>query len=277
MPQRSWLAKATDVRAIGGEFYAPKGGEPYDDEQGARAEERWTANFRRSLPVAEADRPFFGSWMHDSGVVGIERTKGVLRVRLDSIVARDMARILEDALDLPWAAGPWPVDLLLHDPVFVRAARADRKGELRFERWEDLGGGYLCDTFRPTDEIVPRTPKSYRRKGPTSAEFLYDWAFTEDGRVQWIAQLYTFDRRRAALSNEVYLMVDAARATAVDGCPEAFARAYGPHGRSLYKAARANALDRDEPFNLWDERGLIRSLPSRVAALGLTRANFGAA
>ena len=271
MPPRSWLAKAESLHDLGDHFDLSRAGTRGNDRRNERAERNWLERLRKPLPVAVADPEFFGSRMHDSSVVGIERQKGVLRVRLDSIVARDFARILEDALDLPYAEGPWPVDLVLHDPTYVRAARTDSRGGLRFADPYRLGGGYLWDTFRTVEPPDPRIRTRPDAAGKTSAEFLYDWFHEGEGRFQWIAHLYTFDRHRGALSNEVYLMVDCARATAEDRCPEAFDRAYGPQGKRLYEEARANAFVPDEPFNLWDERGLARSLPARLAAHGLTQ------
>ena len=264
MASRSWLAQVSDVREIGGMFYAPKTRGPLSEKkEDARAEERWDAARNRPVPQNVATPEFFGSHMHDSGVIGIEREKGVLRVRLNSIVAEDFSCILSRALDVPPANGPWPVDLLLHDPTYVRAARADARGALRFEDPHRLGGGYLDEPPRPSGgEGAGGEGRGDRR---TPAEFLYDWFYEQDGRLQWIAQLYTFDRHRAALSNEVYLMVDCAQATAEDRCPEAFERAYGPRGRTLYEEARANAFVPDEPFDLWNEHGLARSLPARLA------------
>ena len=270
VPARSWLAHVSDVREIGGLFDAPKTRGPSSEKEDDRAEERWDAARKRPVPPGVANPEFFRSRMHDSGVIALDRKKGVLRVRLDSIVARDFARILEDALDRPPAEGPWPVDLVLHDPTYVRAARADARGALRFEDPHRLGGGYLWDTFPPVESPNPRILTRPDAAGKTSAEFLYDWFYEGNGRLQWIAQLYTFDRRRGALSNEVYLMVDCARATAEDRCPETFERAYGPAGRRLYERARANAFVPDEPFDLWNEAGLARTL----ALHGLARDDF---
>jgi len=252
MAYTSWLAEVKDVRAIGGDFFRWTANEALDDKRSELADERWRRNFDRPLPVAYPDRLFYGASMHDSWVLGIERGKNVLRVRLNSIQARDFMAILAAELDLPRVEGPWPVDLLLHDPVYVRAARSDRTGGLRFEDPHRLGEG----------------------NGLTDAEFLYDWFWEQDGRLQWVAQLYTGDRWRAALSNEVFLMVDCAQASAADLCPGAMERAYGAAARMLYEEARANGENAEEPFNLWNERGLEDSLAERLTAHGLTREDF---
>ena len=258
MPARSWLAEAKSLHDLGDHFYLPKAGTEWDDTRAERAEDKWLERLRRPFPQSVANPEFFGSRMHDSGVIGIERRKGVLRVRLDSIAASDFARILEDALDGPPAEGPWPVDLLLHDPTYVRAARADLRGGLRFD---DL----LREQGVQSGRNMPRM------------SFLYDWFHEQNGRLQWIAQLWPHREHRASRSEDLYLMVDCAQATADDRCPEAFGRAYGPQGRKLYEEARANAFVPDEPFNLWNEAGLARSLPTRLAAHGLTRGDFSPA
>ena len=252
MAYKSWLADAKDVRAIGGDFFRWTENDALDDKRSELADARWQRNFDRPLPVPYPDRLFYGASMHDSWILTMERTRDVLRVRLNSIQARDFMAILAAELDLPRVEEPWPVDLLLHDPAYVRAARIDRTGGLRFEDPYRLGEG----------------------KGLTTAEFLYDWFWEQEGRIQWIAQLYTGDRWRAALSNEVFLMVDCARASAVDLCDVAMERAYGPAARMLYEEARANGENLEEPFNLWNEHGLMDSLPDRLAAHGLTKTDF---
>ena len=169
MASRSWLAHVSDVREIGGMFYAPKTHGPLSEKkEDARAEERWDAARNRPVPQNVVPPEFFGSCMHDSGVIGIEREKGALRVRLDSIVAEDFSCILSRALDGPPAEGPWPVDLLLHDPTYVRVARADARGALRFEDPHRLGGGYLDEPLRPSGRVR-------REKGRISASSEVVW------------------------------------------------------------------------------------------------------
>lgn len=244
---RSWLAKARSVHDIGGMFYAPKPGEPWDEKRDARAEEKWRALVRPPLPVDEAFAPYFGSWMHDSTVLGIDREKGVLRVRLDSINASDFAYRLARVLGVAPAETRYPVALLLHDPQYVRAARAGIQGELRFADWERL----------------------------QDTEFLYDWFFQQDGRLQWIAEIYAPRTRGAALSPSVYLLVDAARATADDRCPAAFAKAYGAPAARLYEDAVAGRDDRPIDFNVFDSDDTEEYIVRRMAARGLTTADFG--
>jgi hypothetical protein len=244
--RRSWLAKAKSIHDIGGMFYAPKAGEPWDLERDARAEEKWGKLTRRPLPVEEAFARYYGSRMHDSTVMGIDRDKGRLRIRLDSIDARDFARILARVLDVPEVETLYPVDLLLHDPQHVRAARAGISGELRFTKWESL----------------------------EDVEFLYDWFFEQDGRLQWIAQLYAFLGHDTALSPDVYLLVDAARVTAEDRCPAAFARAYSAPAARLYEDALAGRDDRPIDFNVFDSPQTEEYILRRMGAHGLTFADF---
>ncbi len=252
MPKRSWLAKANSVHDLGDHFYVPKSGEEWDDRRDGRAEAKWLERLRKPLPVADADRPYFGSAMHDATVLEIERKGGELRVRLDAIDARDLEREMISAFDLTPVETIWPIDLVMHDVQHVRAVREARGGGLRLAEWEGLG----------------------ERPGGTPAEFLYDWFHEQDGRLQWIAQFWPHHEHRENCPNDVYLMVDGARATAEDRCPEAFERSYGRVARLLYEDARAGTDEHEIDFNVWDSAETAPYLRRRLAARSLTRADF---
>jgi hypothetical protein len=55
----------------------------------------------------------------------------------------------------------WPIDLLLHDPAYVRAARADLRGGLRYAEYRSI----------------------YSDKPEDGPQYLHDWFFEQDGRL----------------------------------------------------------------------------------------------
>jgi hypothetical protein len=246
MSYRTWLTKARSVHDIGGEFYAPKGGEPWDDARDQRASEKWQRHARQPVPVEEAFRTCFGGWMHDSTVLGIERLGSRFRVRLNSIKACDFASYLAQVIGADPVDRRYRVDLILHDVSYVRAARHDRLGHLRFADWERLSG----------------------------SEFLGDWFFEQDGRLQWIAQIYDRLPRGSALSDDVFLMVDCARATADDRSAEALVDAYGAPAARLYRDALAGRDDRPIDFDVFSSSKTEDYIRRRMAVHHLTPSNF---
>ncbi len=250
--KRSWLAKAKSIHDLGGHFYVPNASRPWNEKRDLLSERKSLERMRKPLPVEEAFRPFFGSRMHDSEVVAIERTPAVLRVTVDSIDADIFNYGLADLLDVPRQKGPWPVDLLLHDPRCVRAARYGPRGELRFADWERL---------------LPR-PEG------RSLSFLYDWFHEDDGRLQWIAELSAWESHRAALSDSVFLMVDCTCATAVDRRRETLVAAFGPAAGLLWDDAWAGVeANPSYPF-IWGDDLMFDYLSHRLPARGLTTADF---
>ena len=132
MPQKSWLAKVSSVYDIDPGLYIWRNNRPHDEAREDRADRKRVAAFNKPLPIDPKFVRFFGSRMHDSWVMGIERTPQQLRVRLDSINADIFALDLIFLLGLKRVPTQWPVDLILHDPQFVRASQYDPDGNLRF-------------------------------------------------------------------------------------------------------------------------------------------------
>jgi hypothetical protein len=252
MPRRSWLAKAKSIHDLGGHFYVPNPSRPWNDQRDALAERKWLAHFDKPLPVEEDDRPYFGSRLHDSHVLGIERVGGYLRLRLDSMNARNFARNLAAVLEVSRVETVYPVDLVLHDAAYVRAAREEIGGGLGYVDWERLGMG--------ADE--------------TGVEFLYDWFFEQEGRLQWIAHLWVRHAHRTSRPNDVYLMVDCAKATADDRCPVAFAKQFGTPAALLYRDAVMGIDDRPIDFNVFDSSETENYIRRRIEAHGFRREDF---
>ncbi len=129
----------------------------------------------------------------------------------------------------------------------MRAARVDRRGNLRFADWQQ------CDNL----------------------EFLYDGFFERDGRLQWIAQFWDHQPYLPESDRSLYLMVDCAGATADDHCAEVFARLYGTPAADLYQDAIGEVDDRPVDFNVFDgHRKTVVYIRRRIAARGLTHEDF---
>ena len=252
MPQRSWLAKAKTIHDLGPHYTTPLGHEPWEEKREKLFDAKWRAWLKRPLPVEPAFQPYFGSKMHDSQILGIEREERVLRVRLDSINADIFAIGLADVLEVPRVDARWPVDLLLADPIYVRAARYDAKGALRYaDPYEVLAGNWQ-----------------------TGDRFLYDWFFEEDDRLQWIAELQAFRRGQDALSDNKMLMVDCSRATALDRRRSTLEAAFGLAAGTLWQEALDGVDVGDAPYGPWSVPTMESFLMRRMAAHGLTREDF---
>ena len=252
MPPRSWLAKANSIHDLGSHFVNPHGDQPWDEKREARADAKWIERLRAPLPVEEAYRPYFGSKMHDSWVLGVERTNCVLRVRLDSINADIFAIGLAKVLETSRSEAPWPINLLLHDPVYVRAARHEPSGALRY-----------ADPYETRNENRQRAD-----------QFLYDWFFDEGGRVQWIAEIWAWRRELGHGSTAKFLMVDASRATAWDGRRSALEQAFGSPAGLLWQDALDGIDVGDAPYGPWSAPTMEDFLLRRMAARGLLRGDF---
>lgn len=242
---KSWLAEAKSIHDLGSWYYLPKPG-VYDEKQDMRKEAKWLEQLRKPLPVEPQYVKFFGSRMHDSWVMGIERSPDVLRVRLDNCEADMYAFNLAGVLDMEPVPSQWPVDLLLHDPRYVRGVRHDPQGNLRFAEWENIRS---CEP----------------QKGD---QFLHDWFFEQDGRLQWIADIWSWEQGRGKLSTSMWLLVDCARATAEDYRSPAIKRAYGPGGLTLWEHAHANFK------GLWGIYSMRDFLTEGIASFGLKPKDF---
>lgn len=252
MPQRSWLAKAKTIYDLGPHYTSPRGDKPWDEKREARVDAKRIERVRRPLPVEDAYQPYFGSKMHDSWLLGIERTEALLRVRLDSINADIFAIGLADMLEIPRKTERWPVDLLLHQPVYVRAARYGPTG-----------------SFRHVDPYETHYEARHR-----ADQLLYDWFFEQDGRVQWVAEIWAWRREIGPLSTEKFLMVDASRATAYDGQRPALEKSFGSAGGVLWQEAVDGVDVGDALYGPWSVQTMEDFLIRRMAVHGLRRDDF---
>ncbi len=249
MPKSSWLAKAKTVHDLGHPVYLPEPGQAWDDARQDRVDTKWSEFIKRPLPVSETDAPFFGTRMHDSWVMGINQTPEKVTVRLDSIEADIFVIDLCAELGIERIPSQWPVELICHQPVYVRAARHDPYGNLRFE-----------DT-RKIRSAVPQT----------GDEFLYDWFFEQDGRIQWIAEICSIRPERGKLSMAVYLMVDCARCTALDLRGNAIEKVYGQNARTIWNEVLRGSDDCTPYQGIWAFGRMREFIRGRIDRHGFER------
>jgi len=253
MPTNSWLAKAKSIHDLGNDFYVPKSKSAYSWELEIAREESTLARRKEPIPVPEKWLPYFGSRMHDSWVIEIRRTPTEVCVRLDSDAAYIFATGLSELLDVAAVARQWPVDLLFHDPHYMRAARYTPEASLRF-----------YDT-RLLRSAKPQT-------GP---QFLNDWFYEEHNRLQWIAGIYVEEwPKRPNLSSSAFLMIDCERLSVVDRRLKVLEEAFGPAVRPLWEDAVAGVDVGDKPYGCWSGSTMESFLLRRMSHHRIKRSNF---
>lgn len=251
MATRSWLAKAKSIHDLGAHFYVPKSKHSWVEEREDKAEDKWLERLQRPKPVAEKWLPFFGSRMHDSWVMGVERNADEVRVRLDCIHADIFAIGLAEVLVIDRIRRQWPVDLVFHQPHHLRAARHLPSGGLRFYD-------------------VRRLYSTGPQEGP---QFLHDWFFDEDDRIQWISEIWNWESNSKE-SKSIYLMIDCERVSVVDRRAKVLASVFGPAVLSLWSDALAGVGADEERNDIWHLRGMEPYLRRRIAHHALKRADF---
>jgi len=250
--QRSWLAKAKSVHDLGGFEYIVKPGQTWDEARDDLATEKWLKKLRQPIPVAEKFLPFFGSRMHDSWVISIDCSPDTVRLSLDCINTDIFVLDLVAEVGIERVPSRWPVDLVLHEPVFMRTARYAPNGALRFEDYRSLG-----------------SPEP--QKGDA---FLHDWFFEEDDRIQWVAEIYSRRQQTHKLSSSVFLMVDCRRVSAVDHRADAIEKAYGPSARIVWnEVLHGNELM--PPYEgIWGMNCMRDFINERMKLCGFRRSDF---
>jgi hypothetical protein len=256
MAYRSWLKDVKSIHDLGEHCYISDWDAPDCDKRETKYQEKWLARLKMDLPVAPEHRVFYGTKMHDSWVQRISRTPKELRMTLNCINADVFASGLAHILKVKSPAVVWPVDLILRDPVYVNAVRHTPEGKLRWADWESLeGGDDPCD-------------------GP---EFLFDWFHEQEGRLQWIAEIWDYRDGSGRVSPSLYLLVDCAEAVAEDRRATALAKAFGDSVLPLWKDALSGVDQGSEPYGIWVVDAMFNYLNRRMAANGLKASDFSVA
>jgi len=105
-------------------------------------------------------------------------------------------------------------------------------------------------------------------------EFLYDWFFQQDGRIQWIAEIWLHPRRSERLSQAMYLMIDCEKATAEDRRAAALEKVFGPAVLPIWSDYLTGVDVGDSPHGLvvWDD--MVAFIRRRLAHYNLANAHF---
>jgi len=207
----SWLKGAKRVHDLGGS-HPISSNLPFDewDRKDTVNMDRWIRKLKEPIPVAEPDRSFFGTRMHDSWLVGSKRAGSEYVLTLScffaSIFAENLADILGHRLKQQcWDfTGPFRVHLSCHDVTYQRTASGDTGGWLKHFR------------------IPPHNFTSY-----SDGTFLYDWFEQQDNRIQWIVELN--------LGPTVYVLTDCSSVSATDLREVDLVTAFGPNVSEVWK------------------------------------------
>ncbi len=241
---RSWLSQANNVQDIGVNTHAIKFNAQNWQEREARAETKQMAVRRRDLPNTVRDPSFFGGRLHDSEVLSIVRDAQRITVELNDNAANEFAWVVSSMVgsaDPP--ANPIRIALVFHEPNFVRAARHDPDGWLKWCDWEHLAR---------TDEKA-------------SVIHIDDWFYEDSGALQWVANLWSPCHGR--LSDDVFLMIDCHGAHVIDRRAADIERGFSPGARRLWEDV-ATGVGLEYPGHLWGVDA-VDYLSERMAVRGL--------
>ncbi len=242
---KSWLKDAKHVNDLGGVPHL-KSNIPWEEEERREAVywERWLTKLKKPIPVNEEYRPFFRSGMHDSWLVGSERKGGEYNLTVSCIFATVFAENLGNILGLHperlhWHfAGPFRVILSCHDIYYQRNADLDPSGWLKFYRIE-----------------LPEF------KNFTQGTFLFDWFEEQDGRIQWVVNLWI-------KMENVFVLTDCKSLSATDLREVDLTKAFGPNVAKVWADVR-NATEKD-----WHYVLVRKEIQKSMTAHGLTRKDF---
>ena len=253
MRRTSWLSKVTSVYDIDPSLYIPKS-HHYDEAREDRATAKQLAKLSEPLPVNPEFQRYFGSRMHDSWIIGISRTATELRIKLDSINADILVLNLIELLAINRVPTQWPIDLILHHPIYVGACRHDLNGTIRHMDF---------------DSIHSNEPQ-------TGDTFLGDHYFRQDGGIQMIAEFWCPRPKQHKLSTSVYMMADGSHLSAMDHCPRILERVYGPGAAQLYRDAMGFEGPDVTYRGVWGMKLMADYLANRIAARNLNLTDFNA-
>lgn len=140
----------------------------------------------------------------------------------------------------------------MHAPSHVRAVGHDSQGSLR--------------------DVALESQSTLESHGVGA--LVNEWFFAEDGRLGWVAETYGLATSFPSPSTTVHLLVDCRRASVVDHRPQVLKEMFGAAVVPLWEEALRDLVDGGRRRAFWLPDDLERWLPGRLAARGLTRADF---
>ncbi|MGV3616079.1 MAG: hypothetical protein ACO1SV_12155 [Fimbriimonas sp.] len=245
------FATATSIRDFGSYLPIELGSHELDRSEHSTAVDRWQALQKMPLSHLVEDREFFGNQMWDSSVYEIQLSPESVRLTLDHEDTRVFARVLCELLQAPRRPSPFPVDLIMHDPICVRAVAHDSKGK-------------LFDV-----DLESRVSES----GDPIGDMGNEWFYPHAEGLGWVVELYNVTPAPTILDFQVHLLVECARASAVDRRLHALVAAFGPPVALLWNETLAR-FHREGETRLAIENDIWDFLEARLAAHRLTRQSF---
>jgi hypothetical protein len=243
MAYRSWLKDVRHISDLGEHLHAI----PYDKLNGDRAfarDDKWLEILKRPIPVDDEFKQYYGSRMHDSGLLGIERLGDELHVMLSCDFTYCFAEWLADWFEIELETNIWPLTLVLTDVVYMNCVRYMPAGELRWADWKK---------FRQFVDISD------------CDSFLHDWFHEQDQRYQWIAELWSLRSVRQKLSSSMFLMADCTGFCALDGRRKAIEKAFAPTVVPIWEDLWIGKSVKGEPVERWDwYNGIETCLSARM-------------
>lgn len=207
MSYRSWLKDVTHINDIDPWQTSLNG---CHDDYEKMEDTRWDRLFeywKRPLPVDPEFRRFFNSSLHDSQFLELKRIKNKVIISINDLDAETLVNDTNDVLDIPHPQIPIPIDLVFTDVDYCTSLRAGPNLTLRYDN---------IATAIPTD-------------GEFHLNFLRDWFFEQENRLQWIANVHSWRVPSKKLDHSIYILIDCASATAIDRRLPALKKIYGPN------------------------------------------------
>lgn len=196
MSYRSWLKDVKHVRDLGSHVYGSN--ETWQVQE--RRDEQYFALRQEPLAqLGELWRYFYGAF-HDAYIVSFEHVGSDFKIVLEDVTWVDeFFRTLSQIVGLDIKPATGFVTFWFQDVRYLTTLAARPDGVVRFSKYEQ----------------------------PGSEDCLYrDWWFSQDGRLQWVAQLDSFGVRRGLLNVGPFLVVDCEAVRVLDHRPSDIRRKY---------------------------------------------------
>ena len=219
MAYKSWLEKAKRIEDLGPHCHNLHGSESEEDWARAEAKDlKFMEVTRQPIPVAEEFKPYFGSKLHDSWLLGIERDRDKLTVSVDSIAGMIFRQEMAALLGIEEPDIPFQVNMVCHGVKYFASRGVTPDGSLTWKDWKNI---QKQDSFR------------------------WDWFYEQEDRLQWLAELWMW--RSEKMSMDQFLLVDCSHVSALDltrqGAIKAFGEEYAPLWESVVERINDATMD----------------------------------
>jgi len=233
MPQKSWLADVKTIYDLG-QWCACRvdwDRDCVDEGYMDRKYKKLWAHHALGCPVAPEFQRYFHSALHDDWVLGQRRDKD-FRLFVGCRWADDLHRMLCDKTEMELPPTYYIEEIVLHKCHYARWARSDQRGNLTF--WQPP---FHEQTFERVNAAPGLEPYE---------DFLTDWFFTEDNRLQWVLVV---DGRRSG-NGYCYGMFDCESVSVVDHRERQMVATWGEAVRPLWNAYAALPILERYPDNI---------------------------